>query len=113
MSKPDVPLIVAKTNFLSQSTPLGLTTLYTPVNDGVYRISISMQNQPSGNSAGFTLSWADSSGAMSIGLTPDQASTGYSTITKPFFAVSGTAIQIQGNFGSNFSYNLYNVLEEL
>lgn len=113
MSKPEVPIIVAKTNFLSQSAPLGLTTLFTPTDNGVYRLTIVMQDQPSGDVIGFTLSWADSSGSVSVGLVPNQGTTGYSAATAPFFAVAGTAIQIQANFGSNFSYNLYTVLEEL
>jgi len=114
-NKPDVPIIVAKINFLGQNAPLGLTSLYTPVVDDIYRLTLIVQDHPAG-APGFTLFWGDSSGPISVGLVPDQVfspSNAYTKVIASFFAVAGTPIQIQAGFSSNFFYNLYIVLEEL
>lgn len=113
MSKPEVPIVLAKTYFTGQTTPLGATTIFTPTTDDLYRLSIVVQDQPAGNNPGWTVSWADSSGAQSVNLSPTIAVNGYNSITATFYAVAGTAIQLQANFSANFSYNLYTCLEEL
>jgi|SRR5271154_222973 len=61
------PVIVAKGRFVSRSTPIPTTTMFTPQQTGLYRLSVYMtaiRNGASGTTSwSYSFSWSDDAGA--------------------------------------------------
>ena len=60
------PVIVAKGRFVSRSTPIPTTTMFTPQQTGLYRLSVYMtairNGAPSITGWSYSFSWADDAG---------------------------------------------------
>jgi hypothetical protein len=137
---PSSPIIVARGKLLNQTAPIPTTTIVTPTQSGLYRLSIYMfLTVPNVNSCGFwryMLSWSDSAGAEQYGqfyantgpvlsLSGGQAPPGawaYNTYNAPsqvvtFQAVAGSPITYsvvqEQCIGENGTYDLYYALERL
>jgi hypothetical protein len=69
------PLIVAKGKLVNQTAPIPTTTIFTPYETGLYRMSLYMtttqRNSSSNQSWNFNLSWTDDAGAETVWLLAD------------------------------------------
>jgi hypothetical protein len=126
---PDYPQVVAKGKLLNQNAPIATTTIYTPTQTGLYRLSIyatlTTANPSSDGWWDYTLGWTDDSGAQSIDQflyqnsnTPGPfeylASYPSGGGTQPFEAKAGTPITYslaQPNGPDGSVYSLYYILE--
>jgi hypothetical protein len=65
------PLIVAKAKLANQTAPIPTTTIFTPIQDGLYRLSVYATLVDPGQSNGawwaFNLAWTDDAGSQTIG----------------------------------------------
>jgi hypothetical protein len=110
LPKAEVPVIVAEVDFLGQTSPIPLVTLFTPLTTGAFRFT-AIGNSPPGFGEGQTLTWTDEQGTHSLGVNPLGNGPGHGDELQ-FRALADTPIQLQGNFFSvtvppaNFSFVL-------
>jgi hypothetical protein len=131
---PAYPLIVAKAKLLNQTAQIPTTTIYTPAQSGLYRLSVYatiISGPCEGNSNYWDLSliWTDDSGAQSGGgsilesdigdcpgslMAPDTGGSAQGA-TVTFEAKSETAITYNMRQGApdGSVYDLYYTLERL
>ena len=125
------PAIVAKGKLVNQTAPIPTTTIFTPTQTGLYRLSVYATvttTDPSSQSYwNFNAGWTDDAKAESV--TTILYSTGnvlgpfdYASVlivggtVAPFEAKAGTAITYsitQGGPPDNSAYSLYYTLERL
>jgi hypothetical protein len=69
------PTILAKAKLVNQTAPIPATTIFTPSQDGLYRVSVYMSQTQLGGGYGawdFNLNWSDNAGTE--GATPYELS---------------------------------------
>lgn len=94
-----IPMIIAKQSWLNQTASLSATTVFTPSEDGDYRVNVYMTadtSSPPGWSP--TLYWTDEYGSREEGLQDTGPFASYVVI---IHAVSGQPIQVSVGGGSN------------
>jgi hypothetical protein len=106
------PVIEAKQQFLSQTSALAKTAIFTPTTSGLFRLTIYL-NVASGT-GGVTpfFYWTDTIGAQSAQFDPSNLGTPVS-YTMLVYCVSGDAISVSTNVTGTNTYNLYAVVEQL
>jgi hypothetical protein len=125
------PQIVAKGKLPNQTAPIPTTTIFTPTQTGLYRLSvyatISKADPNSGSYWAYTFNWTDDSGVQSqpqllIGSGPTLGQFYYQGgivlggTSMPFQVKAGTPIThdvTQYNGPDNSAYSLYYTLERL
>ncbi len=122
------PLIVAKAKLVNQTAAIPATTIFTPTQSGLYRLSlymtVSKADAKSATSRDFYLTWTDDAGAEnSLALmlifdnqTPPQAFGGILPPVISFEAAAGTPISysvFQNGDSDAAAYSLYYTLERL
>lgn len=121
MSCVDLPQIVAKQSWLSQSSALAATTIYTPSADGLFRVSAYIEvSSGSTRAPSAQMTWTDDHAAQNnSGLLGGVDVAGNWTIngsfaTRAFRATSGNPIQISTSLSAGTgTYDLYVVIEQL
>ena len=125
------PPIVAHGKLLNQNTPLPSTTIFTPTQDGLYRLSvyltITRADSSSNSQWGFNVDWVDDVGVQEANF----LLLGYGNVSGQFFVyqsfrAGGTAMPFEAKAGmpitynvtqiggpDNSSYSLYYTLERL
>src|ERR1700735_3987191 len=79
-----LPCIVASTSLTGQTTPLPLTTIYTPPASGVFRVSTYLsvsKAHSSGVTWSLTLGWTDDNGVRSASTTVAENGSNATTAT--------------------------------
>jgi hypothetical protein len=125
------PLIVARGRLVNQTQPFPATTLFTPTQDGLYRLSVYATvttADPTSNSTwSYGFSWTDDAGAESAGFVLGQngnqlgqfynGSYGYpGNAIPPFEAKKGIPVMhfmAHSDIPDNSAYSLYFVVERL
>lgn len=118
------PLIVAKTKLPNQTAPIPTTTIFTPSQDGLYRMSVYMTQvvavPTSGSTWTFNLGWSDDAGdeaTNQILLGVNQTPTGAAGwVTLLLQAKAGKPITYSttlSNGTDGGTYSLYSTLERL
>jgi hypothetical protein len=104
-----VPSVVARQDFLSQTSNLATTTLFTPSASGLFRVTV--YGIPSGPNITVTIGWTDDDGANSFNPS-DQAGNGARSGT---VAIRSTAnpITIAVTRTNAPTWNLSVVVEDL
>jgi len=108
------PLIVAKGKLRNQTAPIATTTIFTPVQDGLYRLSVYMTqvvSTPNSNFGYFQLSWTDDAGAeqgwnaylLTTNLAPPQA---YGVFTS---GLPGSEMVFQSKANTPITYAVFGV----
>lgn len=113
MSCVDLPSIVAKQSFVSQTSSLGSTTIFTPSADGLFRISAYLERS-SASFVSCTASWTDdytSRSAIVAEVDSNGFQAGVGTIA--IRAKSGDAISVSTSYAGTDAYDLYVVIEQL
>lgn len=98
-----VPAIVNTTNFLSQTSNFGPTTMYTPSADGWYRINPSQTKTAGSGGCTGAFSWTDENGT---------SQTAYIDQTRAIYVKGGNAITASATI-SGGTWNLRYVIESL
>jgi hypothetical protein len=125
------PQIVAKGKLPNQTTPIPTTTIFTPTQTGLYRLSayatLTTANPNSGGYWNYTLGYTDDAGVQSISFFlyansntpgPFEVMEVYPSggVAQPFEAKAGTPIiysMAQPDGPDGTIYSLYYVLERL
>ncbi len=129
---PAYPLIVAKAKLLNQTAAIPTTTIYTPAQNGLYRLSVyaTMTNPPADTVWTFDFAWTDDSGSLQSGggslLQSNGDSTGSFLLANSTYNQMGAAVIIEAKGGTAITYdmsqsgapdgsayNLYYILERL
>lgn len=98
-----VARIVATSDFLSQTSNLAATTMYTPASDGWYRINASQAKTAGSGGCNGAFSWTDEAG---------NSQTAYIDQTRAIYVKGGNAITASATI-SGGTWNLHYVIEEL
>ena len=125
------PLIVARGRLVNQTEPFPATTLFTPTQDGLYRLSVyatlTTADPTSTSTWSYGFSWTDDAGAESAGFVLGQngdqlgqfynGSYGYpGNAIPPFEAKKGIPVMhfmAHSTVPDNTAYSLYYVVERL
>ncbi len=131
-AQPTQPTIVAKAKLIHQSLPILETTIFTPDEDGLYRLSmyasVTRANPNSTSTWEVNLFWSDDAGPVSV----DQFLDGSGNIAGPFLldsfafpnvggppavfeakAQSKISFSVTQGYDDNSEFLLYYVLERL
>lgn len=109
-----VPQIVASVNFLSQTSNLAASTLYTPAAAGNYRVSVYVTiTAGAGSFVQATLGYTDESGAVTNNTQIEAATSSPAQACIPIYAeASAITIAVSIQSGSP-TYNVRTVVESL
>lgn len=128
---PGGPITVAHGKLVNQTTPIPATTIFTPMQTGLYRLSVYMTmtkaDVNSQSEWGFNLDWTDDAGDQAgnyllVGFGPVSGqfyvyqSFYAGGMSMPFEAQAGTPITytvVQNGGPDNSAYSLYYTLERL
>lgn len=109
------PIMVAKVDLSNQTAAIPTTTLFTPAQTGVYRISAYMTMVAAGSSTtGWSIfaNYTDDAGAQTLGCSvssePVPGSVGFCTLL--VHAIAGTPVAYSTNtYGQGDSYGTYDL----
>lgn len=118
-SAPKVPIIVAQLALTNQTGPIPQTTIFTPTQSGVYRISTYFESNSPGTAEPYTLTlvYADDVDPLdnAVLVYPSNNYYGNPTGFSSFRALANNPVSIytQGTAPQGYVYSLYITIEKL
>ena len=119
-SAPKVPIIVAQLALTNQTGPIPQTTIFTPTQSGVYRISTYFESNSPGTGESYTLTlvYADDVDSLDNAVLVYPSSNNYygnPTGFSSFRALANNPVSIytQGTAPQGYVYSLYITIERL